>query len=238
MEGDSMLRARLKLTIWLALLFASFALTLAHAQTFRVSEKIEPKVLTDLRQDGKTTFFVVLSEQADLSQAIAVADWKHRGEVVVKSLKHVAQRTQRIILDFLANANVEVTPFWIVNTVKITTTEEQLIQWLAAMPFVAAIKANQVWQIPEPQPAAEEPTIQGVEWGVARVRAPEVWDQFGLRGEGIVVANIDSGVQFDHPALVTQYRGNQGDGTFDHNYNWHDPSRICGNPSLAPCDND
>ena len=25
-----------------------------------------------------------------------------------------------------------------------------------------------------------------------------------------------------------------GDGTFDHNYNWFDPSHVCGSPSLAP----
>jgi subtilisin family serine protease len=36
---------------------------------------------------------------------------------------------------------------------------------------------------------------------------------------------------------VNQYRGNNGNGTFTHDYNWFDPSRVCGNPSLAPCDN-
>jgi len=71
----------------------------------------------------------------------------------------------------------------------------------------------------------------------SRVHAPDVWTQFGARGQGIVVASIDTGVQFNHPALVMQYRGRKADGTFDHNYNWYDPSRVCGNPSLAPCDN-
>ena len=64
-----------------------------------------------------------------------------------------------------------------------------------------------------------------------------MWSTFGDRGEGIVVANIDTGVQFNHPALVGQYRGNLGGGTFDHNYNWFDPSKVCGSPSLVPCDN-
>ena len=77
-----------------------------------------------------------------------------RGESVVESLKEVATRTQRPILSFLANANAEVTPFWIVNTIKVTTADEQLIRWLAAMPDVAAIKADQTWRIPEPQPGA------------------------------------------------------------------------------------
>ena len=59
---------------------------------------------------------------------------------------------------------------------------------------------------------------------------------YGDRGEGIVIANIDTGVQYNHPALVGKYRGNLG-GSFDHNYNWYDPSAICGSPSLVPCDN-
>ena len=77
-----------------------------------------------------------------------------------------------------------------------------------------------------------------IEWGVNKINAPNVWSSYNVRGEGIVVANIDSGVQFDHPALARQYRGRLANGTFDHNYNWFDPSRICGNPSVAPCDND
>lgn len=85
----------------------------------------------------------------------------------------------------------------------------------------------------------QEAHLAGViEWGIDKIKAPQVWNSFNIRGEGIVVANIDSGVQFDHPALVRQYRGRMANGTFNHNYNWFDPSKICGDPSAVPCDND
>ena len=58
-----------------------------------------------------------------------------------------------------------------------------------------------------------------------------------IRGEGIVVGNVDTGVDFDHPALVGKYRGNLGGGNFNHNYNWFDPTFVCGSPSTTPCDN-
>ena len=60
-----------------------------------------------------------------------------------------------------------------------------------------------------------------------------MWSTYGARGEGFVVATIDTGVQYDHPALVEQYRGNLGGGVFDHNYNWYDFSNQC-NPPTCP----
>jgi subtilisin family serine protease len=209
----------------------------AQSQVGGFKDKIEAKVLSDLKRDQAVNFFVVLNEQADVHPAAAIRDWKNRGEAVVNSLKETANRTQPTLLNFLARFNAQVRPFWIVNTIRVTTTDEQLIYRLAALPNVASIKAEQTWQVPDPTPAASEATIQSVEWGVARVHAPDVWTQFGARGQGIVVASIDTGVQFDHPAIVAQYRGRKADGSFDHNYNWYDPARVCGNPSLAPCDN-
>ncbi|MCX7413571.1 MAG: S8 family serine peptidase [Planctomycetia bacterium] len=46
----------------------------------------------------------------------------------------------------------------------------------------------------------EVPDIGGVSWGNEVVRAPEVWAQ-GYTGKGIVVAVIDTGVDYTHPSL-------------------------------------
>ncbi|MFB6675496.1 S8 family serine peptidase, partial [Streptomyces sp. NPDC056390] len=74
------------------------------------------------------------------------------------------------------------------------------------------------------------------EWGISDVKADQVWDQYKDRGEGIVVASVDSGVQYDHPDLVDSYRGNNGDGTFTNDYNFYDPSGNCPSDG-SPCDN-
>ena len=68
------------------------------------------------------------------------------------------------------------------------------------------------------------------------INAPQVWSDFNVRGEGIVVANIDTGVRYSHTALVRQYRGRDADGNFDHNYNWWDPLDECAGND--PCDTD
>ncbi|MBI2911546.1 MAG: S8 family serine peptidase, partial [Chloroflexi bacterium] len=195
----------------------------------------------DLAEKGEATFFVLLDQQADLAPAYGIADWNQRGRFVLQTLQRTATDSQAPLLALLQQRQTSAgdvlgfQPFYIVNTVLVSARSDAVAPILG-VPGVARIAANQVLTIPTPQPAAAVgPTA--VEWGISKVGADAVWSQTGVRGNGIVVANIDTGVQLDHPALVRQYRGRKSDGTFDHNYNWWDPAKICGNPSLAPCDN-
>lgn len=136
----------------------------------------------------------------------------------------------------LAKAGADYKPYWIVNAIW-ANGDGALVNELSALPEVRRIAADRSIALPEPIPAPEESQVNAVEWNIDRINAPAVWSTFGDTGEGIVVANIDSGVQFDQPALAGQYRGNLWGGNFDQNYNWFDPSNICGNPSMEPCDN-
>ena len=60
------------------------------------------------------------------------------------------------------------------------------------------------------------------------VGADRVWEEFGVRGAGILIGQSDSGVQGDHPELADSYRGKNG----SHDYNWYDPW----NHTSAPTD--
>jgi subtilisin family serine protease len=177
----------------------------------------------------------VLHETADLAPAYSMRDWNARGQYVVAQLQATADRSQAGLRMLLERRGTSHQAFWIVNAIKLTA-DPATINEVASRPEVAQIVADSVFRIPTPFPGTPQRGVDGVEWNIDRIRAPEVWSTFGVRGEGIVVASIDTGVQYDHPALVNQYRGNQG-GTFDHNYNWYDPSNVCGWPSEVPCDN-
>src|SRR5690606_1662851 len=54
-----------------------------------------------------------------------------------------------------------------------------------------------------------------IECGVELMRAPDVWSDFGLTGEGVVVGVIDTGICLTHPDLVNQI--------------WQNPNEIPGN---------
>ncbi len=198
--------------------------------------KIDARVLDEIAEQGEATYWVILREKADLRPAYAMTNWEARGRFVFERLRAVANTSQAGLRAWLRSRGVAHRPFWILNAIKVTAGKA-ILQELAARPEVAQIVADGAYQIPNPIPGKPEPGVQTVEWNIDRIRAPEVWSTFGVRGEGIVVANIDTGVEFFHSALVNQYRGNQGGGVFDHNYSWFDPSQICGSPSLIPCDN-
>ncbi|MDJ0557001.1 MAG: S8 family serine peptidase [Microcoleaceae cyanobacterium MO_207.B10] len=59
-------------------------------------------------------------------------------------------------------------------------------------------------------PFPEVPDIGGNQWGIDVIKAPEVWDQ-GFQGDGIVVAIIDTGVDYTHPELIGQMWTNSGE---------------------------
>lgn len=62
-----------------------------------------------------------------------------------------------------------------------------------------------------------------IEWNINRVDAPKAW-KLGYDGSGTVVASIDTGVQWDHPALKEKYRGYdpKHPDQPNHEFSWYD----------------
>jgi hypothetical protein len=197
-------------------------------------EKVEPglrEILT-ASPTGRGSFLVYLKEQADLKPALALAQRDPRGEYVFKALVETAQSSQADLIRYLetrigTRSVSDYRPFYIVNAIKVTADLETL-NALAARPEVAYIESIKRYPLPEPIPAQSD-QVMGVEWGIAMIGADRVWSQYNARGAGVVVANIDTGVFADHPALQAQYRGTA---TGSHDYNWFDPRG-----AAAPFDN-
>jgi subtilisin family serine protease len=195
--------------------------------------KVAAAVRAAASANSKITFWVTFTGKANLSSAATLKSKADRGAEVRRIKMETAASTQSGVRQLLASAGADFKPYWISNRIKVTG-DAKLLDVLAARSEVAGIEEDK--SIKLPSPIIETTTgPNAVEWGIDRINAPRVWNELGTRGEGIVVANIDTGVQFDHPALVGKYRGNLGGGSFDHNYNWFDPAHVC--PSAAPCDN-
>ncbi len=197
---------------------------------------VEAAVAKEIEKDGKADFWVRFEAEADLRTASRITDWNARGKFVMDTLRGLADRSQAQVKDELERLGTDFKPFWIENTIFVRSGDEKTLKAMAARPEVASIDADHIFDLPEPEPGADLALVDAVEWGIDNINADEVWSTFGVRGEGVVVGSIDTGVQFNHPALVEQYRGNNHNGTFSHDYSWFDPQSDCGSPSLEPCD--
>ncbi|MCB0223698.1 MAG: trypsin-like serine protease [Anaerolineae bacterium] len=194
------------------------------------SDKIDPTLQKDarLRTTEPMAFLVYLTEQADLSAAYRIADWSKRGQYVYNTLFETAQRTQPEVITFLGPAAVQRT-FYIVNAVAATGSWDTIVD-LSNRADVVYIEAQDSYSIPDPQPA-DGIGIAAAQWGISKIGADQVWNEWNIRGDGIVIASIDTGVYSSHPALINQYRGTA---TGSHDYNWYDPT---GAYPTAPGDN-
>ncbi|MFF5213037.1 S8 family serine peptidase [Streptosporangium sp. NPDC000396] len=204
------------------------------AQAAPDPDKIDKAVLAELAADDKATFWVRLKSDADLSAARKATTKTEKARQVFQAKTGLAASSQAGLRRLLTAEHADFTPFWIVNAIQVTG-DTKLATEIAKLPEVERIEPSRAAKLPEPLPGEQVAKVNAVEWNIDRVNAPRVWNELGTRGEGVVVANIDTGVQFDHPALATQYRGRRADGSLDHNYNWFDPAGVC--PGAAPCDN-
>ncbi|MFI5846054.1 S8 family serine peptidase [Catenuloplanes sp. NPDC051500] len=232
MQRSLLLRAAAATAVAAASLLVS---TAQPAQAAVTEDKIPAALDSQFAAKNQADYWIRFGATADLSKASALTDWNARGTAVAAALKKTAAASQEKVRAELSASGVSYQAFWATNAIKVTGGSTASAQKIAAFPEVQGLYPSIAYEIPETKAGADEHTVNALEWGVASINADDVWNQYGVTGENIVIANIDTGVQFDHPALVGSYRGNNGDGTFDHNYSWFDAAGTC---SGAPCDVD
>ena len=178
--------------------------------------KVSPWLLDATIDGAQTDFLVVLAEQADLNAAYDLPTKQERGRFVRDTLWETAQRSQAGLRAWLDAQGVPYRSFYIVNLLHVEAGGRALLESLSARPDVARIKANPRVQNDLPQPAFPGPETgfflrnplspTSIEWGINKVNAPAVW-ALGYTGQGVVVGAQDTGYDWDHPALIEQYRG-------------------------------
>jgi subtilisin family serine protease len=200
------------------------------AQAGRISPELQT-VLARTGASGSVPFVVVLREQADPLELRVEADrlrLEGRPEEArartLETLKSLAARTQSPVTSRLRAAVQRgraqgFTSLWVANAIAGVGTPE-LVRELSALSEVDRV----IWDAPcpvveqtdeivppeglrsiAPQPlAGRDPTVG---WNLRRIGAPTAWGQ-GLTGEGVIVAVIDTGVDYTHPDLANHIWAN------------------------------
>ncbi|MGE6631303.1 S8 family serine peptidase [Bacillus sp. NPDC077027] len=209
-------------------------------------DKISSKVISHFQKKKQVTFLIKMKEQADVQKAAKGAVIKAKKQkltsvqtqyakrsAVVSELRATAIESQESLLTYLQTQkqNGQVKDFhsyYIVNGLAVTGTK-QTMERIASFPEVEKVLPNEIRQIHRPidmKLSSKQKKVNakgGVEWNISQIHAPEAW-ALGYDGTGTVVASIDTGVEWDHPALKEKYRGydQSKPNEPDHEFNWYD----------------
>jgi subtilisin family serine protease len=183
------------------------------------ADKIAPELQATLDNLGSRdvmTAIVTMRDQADLTQMPGAAR-AARQQGVIRALQAHAEASQAQIRAFLRSREVqglvsEFVPFWVFNGLSVTAAPDVFAE-LAARDDVAKITPDAI-QV-EPVPLLAD---SSVETNLSLVNAPALWS-LGYHGEGIVVANMDSGVDIGSPSSPTELAAHWRGG----NNSWYDP---------------
>ena len=210
-------------------LSAVLCLVLPRAGTLSAATKIAPELqaqIAALPPGGMISVIVMLESQAIpggnlgrrpvASQGIPALgrgpDRAAQLQGVVRSLQATAVTGQASVRAYIASQVArglarDVTYFWIFDGLALTAAPD-VIAALAARPDVRRITPDAIDVAPMGVvDTAPEPNL-------AVVNAPALW-ALGFRGQGIVVASMDSGVDVNHPELAGRWRGGTN--------SWFDP---------------
>ncbi|HEY7474899.1 MAG TPA: S8 family serine peptidase [Vicinamibacterales bacterium] len=86
---------------------------------------------------------------------------------------------------------------------------------LRAMPDVVAVQPNFIRRVIAPAPPNDPFWVAGLLWGLEKIQAGATWNGFTTGDPSIVIADIDTGVEYTHPDLAPNM--------------WHNPAEIAGN---------
>lgn len=182
-----------------------------------LSPPLQPAV--SVRQAKEfVSVIVTLKDRANLGAVVGL-NRAERNIGTVRLLQNTASTSQRSIRQLLETRRAQgqvtqVTYFWIFNGMAVTATPA-VVQELAARPDVLRVTPDETIQAP-PLPPAGQGQIDSFasQPNLDLTNVPALWN-LGYRGQGVVVANTDTGVDVTHPDLGPKWRGGAN--------SWFDP---------------
>ena len=201
--------------IWLLVAGHAWCGTLApdlSAKTRKASTEEEFAVIVRLRDTVNHP--ALLASVANAGRAV-------RQESVIRNLRDMADRSQHGLKKDLAEREKagkvkQIRNFWIFNGFALTAPAD-VVQELAARDDVAEVVPDRIITM---EATATVPAAP-VSWNLNLIGAPALWN-LGFRGQGVVVASLDTGVAIIHPALKGKWRGGTN--------SWYDPYRKTTDP--------
>ncbi len=170
--------------------------------------------LANTSTDELIPILIQLDDKVD-RQNFSAKRGKNSSFALISALQDQAFRSQQRVRALLATAEqtgqaAESESLWIINAIAVKASPT-LIRRLAQLPEVIRIRTDEQFSGPSFVSAEPPPEIN-----LDRIQAPRLWT-LGWKGQDVVVASMDTGVDVTHPDLAPRWRG--GDNS------WFDPYR-------------
>ena len=203
---------------------------------------IVPELETILQKASPTDMIEVIiqtKEQVDWSKVPSSYSRQER----IDFLKFIAERAQRDLLAYLPTVRSEnIKSYWLVSRVSVITTPD-IIRAIAARSDVDFVLDNAIIKLDDRVTTITKGDATDTPgWNIDKVKADSVWAE-GYTGAGIVVSNIDTGVDNTHTGFGGRWRATNGwfDGVSgqgspydDNGHGTHTMGSICGGDGNGP----
>ena len=224
---------------------------LSFCNSVLAQSTIEPRLQEVLSQKGDEMISVniILKSQMNFnnlrSRSEGIIDKDARRNVLVDELKNFTEKEQKEILSILdaeqrSSKVQDISCHWLANYINCSTTADVIYQ-LSQHPDVLVIGYNEEKVLVSNNYSERAEDVTGMTENITKVNADDVWNM-GYTGDGVVVAVIDSGVNYNHVDIANNlWDGgaefpNHGYNTFDGNndpmdrfgHGTHCAGTICG----------
>jgi uncharacterized repeat protein (TIGR01451 family) len=212
-------------------LLASIARSRPASASSLEPRRLHPTLLRALSDaDASARLPVIVEWRRDPGLAARTAtasDRPTRRQQVVTALQADAAQHAASLRSFLEDATTQgladgMRMFWASPIIALRARPE-LIAALSARADVVQVRPDAPLFLEPPRyRQADSPTGPAtLPWNLTMIDAGLASDALGLDGRGVVVANLDTGVDWQHPALIRQYRGYNPKGPAVHAGNWY-----------------
>ncbi len=201
------------------------------------ANRIEPSLyshLSTMGLDDEVQIVVVLTNQVDLASMNLTFEQNglsksQRVAQLVPLLRDKASQTQGQIISYLEGMREakNIKSFWVVNMLSLTATKQAVLDISNRSDVQMIYRDVPIFPLRE-HVSHSVGSSSLVEENLKQIKADNLWG-LGFRGQNVLLANFDTGVNQQHEALVQQWWGN----VVQTSQAWRD---FTPNPSPTPVD--
>lgn len=173
----------------------------------------------------QAAYDAIVKTAAESQQPLVALAERLRNEGAIKGYETLVSPNMLVVTPASGKSQAVADAFFAAEGVKSIYSNADGHRLVKGKPFVPSLSPGKPpWGL-DVLPTVTEVSAAPPErpYGVDLIGAPKAWES-GAKGEGLVYGSIDTGFDMNHEAIAAQYRGRNEDGTFDHDYNWFDPS--------------